>query len=137
MAHALMTTSPRTTWYASYQLTVVGEYPGTSATESPTRGGEPSQARGRAGRPGERLALGGRLPVEVTLSPSVPRGDDRDREAAAAGLYLVRHLQHGGVEKLRDVVVDQSDLARDWPAGPAALAFASQSSFCATRARPG
>src|SRR5712691_2428809 len=39
-----MTTSSRTTWYASYQLTVLGEYPGTSATESPTFRDEPSAA---------------------------------------------------------------------------------------------
>src|SRR5271157_2739613 len=38
------TTSSWTTWHASYQFTVLGEYPGTSATGSPTRSGEPSAA---------------------------------------------------------------------------------------------
>ena len=31
------TMSSWTTWYASYQFTVLGEYPGTSATGSPIR----------------------------------------------------------------------------------------------------
>src|SRR5580692_1299938 len=44
MGQTSTTTSCCTTWYASYQFTVVGEYPGTSATESPTRSGEPSGA---------------------------------------------------------------------------------------------
>src|SRR5215831_1494999 len=42
MIGQMSTTIPSwTTWYASYQFTVVGEYPGTSATGSPTRSGEP------------------------------------------------------------------------------------------------
>src|ERR1700722_6155287 len=38
------TTSSWTTWYASYQFTVLGEYPGTSATGSPTRSEDPPAA---------------------------------------------------------------------------------------------
>ena len=33
-----------TTWYASYQFTVLGEYPGTSATGSPIRSEDPPAA---------------------------------------------------------------------------------------------
>src|SRR5206468_4232311 len=37
------TRSSSTTWYASYQLTVPGAYPGTSSTTSPTRNGSLSR----------------------------------------------------------------------------------------------
>ena len=38
------TMSSWTTWYASYQFTVLGEYPGTSATGSPIRSEDPPAA---------------------------------------------------------------------------------------------